>query len=176
LHLPVRNVVADLERQDYFQSGSIVEMLIDPSHPVMSGMETRTPVVVGQSPVFTTEEDFEGRVMARYPDQGSPLISGYLLGEEHIAGCASAVEVFHDRGRVVLLGMRPQWRGQPFGNFRILFNAALFSGEVAAAAPTESAFWEAPNADLEDPESEPGDPDSELCKPGSRPGDGEPGP
>ena len=37
LHLPVRNVTAGLENSEYFMSGSIVEMEVDPSHPVMSG-------------------------------------------------------------------------------------------------------------------------------------------
>ena len=152
LHLPVRNVVAGLDREDYFQSGSIVEMTVDPSHPVMSGMPERAAVVVGQSPVFTTEDGFEGRVMAKYGEDGSPLISGYLLGEEHVAGYAAAVEVFHGDGRVVLLGMRPQWRGQPFGNFRILFNAALFGADVAAAAPDTSEFWTPPEEDEDEGE------------------------
>ncbi|WP_419161087.1 M14 family metallopeptidase [Candidatus Palauibacter sp.] len=154
LHLPVRNVVAGLSRQDYFQSGSIVELLVDPSHPVMAGMPERAAVVVGQSPVFTTEEEFEGRVMARYETEGSPLISGYLLGAEHLAGYAAAVDVAHGEGRVVLLGMRPQWRGQPFGNFRILFNAALYGRELADATPESSDFWTAPE-ETED-EGEPG--------------------
>jgi hypothetical protein len=26
----------------------------------------------------------------------------------------------------VLLGFRPQWRGQPFGTFRVIFNAAVY--------------------------------------------------
>ena len=145
LHLPVRNVVAGLSRGDYFQSGSIVEMIVDPSHPVMAGMPERAAVVVGQSPVFTTEEGFEGRVMAKYAEEGSPLLSGYLLGAEHLAGYAAAVDVAHGEGRVVLLGMRPQWRGQPFGNFRILFNAALYGRELAAAAPESPEFWTAPD-------------------------------
>lgn len=154
LHLPVRNVVSELPRDEYFQSGSIVEMLVDPSHPVMTGMPSRARIVVGRSPVFTTEEGFEGSILAKYARDGSPLISGYLLGDDHLAGYASAVDVKHGEGHVLLLGMRPQWRGQPFGNFRILFNAALYSEEVASAAPDTSGFWSAPSEEEEEPEPE----------------------
>lgn len=116
----------------------------------MSGMPPRAKVVVGRSPVFTTDEGFQGAVLAKYPRDGSPLLSGYLLGEEHLQGYASALEVAHGDGRVVLLGMKPQWRGQPFGNFRILFNAALYGAGVAAAAPPNPDFREAPEEDEED--------------------------
>ena len=150
LHLPVRNVIAELDGAEYFMSGSIVEMEVDPSHPVMSGMPARAKVVVGRSPVFTTEEGFEGAVLARYPEDGSPLLSGYLLGEEHLQGYAAAVDVAHGDGRVVLLGMKPQWRGQPFGNFRIVFNAALYGAQVAAATPPNPDFWEAPEEEEEE--------------------------
>ena len=144
LHLPVRNVIADLDAAEYFMSGSIVEMEVDPSHPVMSGMPARAKVVVERSPVFTTEDGFEGAVLAKYAADGSPLLSGYLLGEEHLQGYAAALDVSHGDGRVILLGMRPQWRGQPFGNFRMVFNAALYGAQVAAAAPFNPDFWEAP--------------------------------
>lgn len=52
--------------------------------------------------------------------------------EEHMQGYAAALEVQHSDGRVLLLGFRPQWRGQPFGTFKILFNALLYTDEVAA--------------------------------------------
>ena len=149
LHLPVRNVVDGLDAAAYFMSGSIVEMEVDPSHPVMSGMPARAKVVVGRSPVFTTEDGFEGAVLAKYPEDGSPLLSGYLLGEEHLQGYAAALDVAHGDGRVVLLGMKPQWRGQPFGNFRIVFNAVMYTAEVAASAPENPDFWEAPEEDEE---------------------------
>jgi hypothetical protein len=60
LHLPVRNVVLGIPRDEYFMSGSIVELETDPSHPVMSGMAARARVVVGHIPVLTTEEGLEG--------------------------------------------------------------------------------------------------------------------
>jgi hypothetical protein len=45
--------------------------------------------------------------------------------------------------------MKPQWRGQPFGNFRVLFNAALYSSVVAGAAPENAEFWAAPEEEEE---------------------------
>ncbi len=67
-------------------------------------------------------------------------------------GYASALEVEHGEGRVILLGLKPQWRGQPFGNFRILFNAALYSAEVAAATPDGADFWTPPDGEEEEDE------------------------
>ncbi len=144
LHLPVRNVVGDLGRDEFSLSGSILQILVDPSHPVMSGVPERARIMIGNSPVFTTEEGFEGKVLAKYPAEGSPLVSGFLLGEEFLSGYAAALEVEHGDGRVVLLGMRPHWRGQPFGTFKILFNAALYSDAVADLTPNNPGFWTAP--------------------------------
>jgi len=146
LHLPVRNAVADLKSTEFFLSGSLVEMITDPSHPIMAGMSARADVFVDQSPVYTVTEGFRGRALAKYESHGSPLVSGYLLGADHLHGFASGLEVQHGKGRVVLLGMRPQWRGQPFGTFRILFNSMLYSAEIAAATPDSSSFWTAPPA------------------------------
>ena len=144
LHLPVENVVAGKKRSDFFMSGSLVTMEVDTTHPVMAGMPERSKVFVYQSPVFSVTDGFEGAVLAKYPAQGSPLVSGYLLGEEHLQGYASALEVRHGDGRVLLLGMKPQWRAQPFGSFRILFNAALYSSAVASQTPDNDAFWSPP--------------------------------
>ncbi len=128
LHLPVENVVGGLPRDEFFVAGSILEVVTDPSHRVMAGMPARAPVFVNASPVFRTLEGFEGKVLAHYADKGSPLLSGYLLGEDRIQGMAAALDVKHGQGHVVMLGFRPQWRGQPFGSFRVLFNAALYAG------------------------------------------------
>ena len=144
LRLPVRNVVAGLGRGEFFTSGTILEVITDAGHPVMSGMPERANIFFARGPVFTVEEGFEGAALAKYQAEGTPLVSGYLLGEEHMNGYAAALDVRHGDGHVVLIGFRPQWRGQPFGTFRVLFNAALFSGNVAAEAPVGTSFWSAP--------------------------------
>ncbi len=127
LKLPVTNVVAGLRPEEFFLRGSIVEVTTDPTHPVMAGMPDKAAVFVDGSPVFETQDGFKGTILARYQDSGSPLLSGYLIGEQHLQGKAAALDVQLDAGHVVLIGFRPEWRGQPFGTFRILFNAALFS-------------------------------------------------
>jgi hypothetical protein len=125
--LPVKNVVAGLRSDDFFMHGTIVEVRPDRAHQIMAGLPEKAAVFADSSPVFEPLEGFKGRVLATYQDAGSPLLSGYLIGEKHLNGKAAALDVEIDRGRVVLLGFRPGWRGQPFGTFKVLFNAALLA-------------------------------------------------
>jgi hypothetical protein len=144
LHLPVRNVVGGLPRREYFTGGSIMQAVIDTTHPVMSGMPARADVFVFNSPVFTTLDGFEGAVLAKYPNDGPILRSGYLTGQKYMQGLAAALDVKHDKGHVVLIAFQPQWRGQSTGTFRVVFNAALFGADVAAQAHGASGFWSPP--------------------------------
>jgi hypothetical protein len=126
--LPVRNVAAGLRSEDFFLHGTIVEVITDPSQQVMAGMTEKAAVFADSSPVFETQDGFKGTVLAKYQDSGSPLLSGYLIGEKYLNGKAAALDVQLDNGHVILLGFRPEWRGQPFGTFKVLFNAALSAG------------------------------------------------
>jgi ribosomal protein S18 acetylase RimI-like enzyme len=123
--LPVRNTVDGLQPEEFFLRGSIVEVETDPTHPIMAGMPETAAVFADGSPVFETLDGFQGKVMAKYRESGSPLLSGYLIGEKFLQGRAAALDVEFGKGHIVLLGFRPQWRGQPFGTFRIIFNAAM---------------------------------------------------
>jgi hypothetical protein len=125
LKLPVRNALAGLRRPEFFAGGSLLQVVADTSHPIMAGMPSNAAVFVQGSPAFETLEGFQGSVLARYAVSGSPLLSGYLLGEKYLHGKAVAVDVTCGSGRVVLIGFRPAWRGQTFGTFRVLFNALL---------------------------------------------------
>ncbi len=144
LHLPVRNVVRGLHRDQFFSDGSILQVRVDTAHPLMAGIPEEGKVFYDASPVFTTEDGFRGAVVAAYAKAGSPLLSGYLLGEKHLQGFGAAVDARLGEGHVVLIGFRPQWRGQPFGTFKVLFNAVLYHGAVARGAEGTQEFWSAP--------------------------------
>lgn len=144
LHLPVKNVVKGLSTKEFFTGGSILEVEVNTAHPVMAGVPDRANVFVYRSPVFTTLEGFEGEALTKYKAQGSPLQSGYLLGEKHLNGLAASLDVKYGEGHVILHGYRPQWRGQPYGTFKMLFNSILYGGELSRSQKASSEFWKAP--------------------------------
>src|SRR5512143_1030955 len=146
LHLPIRNVVAGVARREFFTGGSVMQVITDPTHPIMAGMPERADVFVFNSPVFTTLDGFDGAVLAKFPADVTPLRSGFLSGQQFIQGFAAAVDVKHDRGHAVLFAFQPQWRGQPTGTFRTVFNSAFFGREVADQAKGVAGFWTAPPA------------------------------
>src|SRR5258707_11579727 len=62
-------------------------------------------------------------------------MSGYLTGPERIEGKAAAIDVTYGKGRVILLGFRPQWRGQSHGTYKFFFNALYYNDSMAPESP-----------------------------------------
>ena len=82
------------------------------------------PVVMFQrGPAFVPEAGFQGAVLAKYAKGTNPLESGLLLHPEAIEDKAAAVELQYGKGRIVLYGFKPEFRGQAHGTYRYLFNA-----------------------------------------------------
>ena len=106
-------------------------------------MPEKASIFFDRSPVLTTLDGFKGSVLAQYQKEGSPLQSGYLIGEQVMNGYAAAIDVEHGEGHVILFGFRPQFRARPFGTFKMLFNAAFYAGGVTVAEPLQG-FWTAP--------------------------------
>ena len=119
----MKNVVAGVGRQQFFVGGSLLNVMTMPVNRFMAGMPERAAVFYDSGPVFETTEGFKGAVIAQVSRKEPVLASGFLQGEKLIQGKAAAVDVELGQGHVLLLGFRPQWRGQPFGTFRIIFNA-----------------------------------------------------
>jgi hypothetical protein len=138
LQLPVRNVLQGVPRQTYFTGSSVMRTIVDRTHPVMAGMPDSADVMVNSSPVFTTTDGFTGSIIATYPTNGTLLRSGFLKGDSLMRGQAAALDVALGSGHVVLMAFQPQWRGQPMGTFRTVFNA-LFYARGAARPPQRPA-------------------------------------
>lgn len=124
LWLPVRNVVSNLPPEKFYVPGSFLRVLFQPDHPISYGLSREVTVVFLHSPAFDLEECAIN--VASYPLQ-NPLVAGWILGAEHLQGKSALVEVPLGRGRVTLIGFRPQFRGQARGTYKILFNAILQS-------------------------------------------------
>jgi hypothetical protein len=130
--LPVRDVTADLNRTEFYCPGSILRTILDTTHPVAAGMPREAIAWVEDSPVFELKGDPAARarvrVVARYPDSGTPLLSGWLLGAERIRGKAALVDISLGRGHVYLFGFRPQYRAQSLATYPLFFNAINGAG------------------------------------------------
>ncbi|MDQ3653439.1 MAG: M14 family metallopeptidase [Acidobacteriota bacterium] len=131
LKLPVRDVTAGLKRSEFYVPGSILRTVLDTTHPIAAGMPKESIAWVEDSPAFEVSEQKEAgrvRVIARYPENADPLLSGWLLGGDKLRGKAALVEVTLGKGRVYLFGFRPQYRAQSLATYPLLFNAITRAG------------------------------------------------
>ena len=123
-NLPVRDVTRDLPRKDFYIPGSILRTELDTTNPIAEGMTAKSIAWFEDSPAFEITDNTNVKIVAKYPDNPKDiLLSGYILGAEKIAGKAALVEVKIGRGKIILFGFRPQYRGQSWATFPLLFNA-----------------------------------------------------
>jgi len=146
-NLPLRDVTKGLARKDFYIPGSILRTELDLTSPIAKGMpkesiawfengpafELSEPPAVASGLTSNTEQvqppttvggTDKIRVIASYPsDPKQILLSGWALGAEKIAGKAALVEVSMGKGKIILFGFRPQYRGQSLATFPLLFNA-----------------------------------------------------
>ncbi len=137
--LPVRNGVADVPPEEFFVPGSLIRMDVLTGHRLAYGMQSQVAASFSRSRAFETVRLARAGEGGRepIPEADAPpvdivtqyadtelLMSGWALGEErHLAGRAAMVDVRVGAGNVVLFGFRPQFRGQPRGTYKLLFNA-----------------------------------------------------
>ncbi|MCJ7629943.1 MAG: hypothetical protein MUO50_16320, partial [Longimicrobiales bacterium] len=131
--IPVKDASEGLGSDEFLIPGSIVNLQADVTHPLAWGMSSDTHGFFSSNPFFELGSPFpshEVSVAVRYPNEGLRA-SGWLRGEEYLAGKAAAVEVRFRRegedsaGSLVLLGIRPQHRAQTHATFKLLFNALV---------------------------------------------------
>jgi hypothetical protein len=123
--LPVRNLKNGLTRDQHYAPGTIVRVQVDTASPLGFGTASDTYGFYNNSPFYDVVDGFASQhasVVARYPNT-DVVASGWLKGEELMAGRAAVVQVDLNPGRLVLFGLRPQHRAQTQATFPLLFNA-----------------------------------------------------
>lgn len=131
--IPVKNLVLGKPTDEFYCPGSVLRLSMDTEHPVGWGMPEWYSGYFARSQafdVFSEEEDKEKKLLERYPttvvsrySDTVLLESGWIRGDDIIKGKPAILDVEYGEGKILLLGISVQRRGQPHGTFRILFNA-----------------------------------------------------
>jgi hypothetical protein len=123
-NLPAKDVTKGLSSKDFYIPGSILRTEIDTTNPIAKEMPKESIAWFEDSPAFEVTDTANAKIIARYPsDAKKVLLSGWALGAERIAGKAALVEFTIGKGKIILFGFRPQYRGQSLATFPLLFNA-----------------------------------------------------
>jgi hypothetical protein len=126
--LPFRNTVADVSTQEFFLPGSIIQLEVDPEHPLAWGVEADAVTLFARSQVLERTDGGATPGVTTpvcYADTDY-LISGWTLGgDEYLPGRTAAARAAVGEGEVILFAFRPHFRGQPRNTFKLLFNALV---------------------------------------------------
>lgn len=120
--LPVRNALDGLKSSEFFCPGSVVRITLAADSPITRGLPRAVDAYFVNSRAFEVFDEQGARSVARYAPK-DVLRSGWLLGEKYLAGKTAIADVSLGKGRVVLFGFRPHFRGWTAGTFPLLFQA-----------------------------------------------------
>ena len=147
-NVPVVNTLARTSAQDFGCPGSLLHAEVRPGLGWTAGLPEKMALFVDKPIAFQTAppgRELDRWVLATYPDHPDDVLaSGWLKGADKLTRKAAAVAVSAGRGRIVLLGFRPQHRAQTNATFPFVFNALLGAGEksgvpVASKKPQAGA-------------------------------------
>ena len=124
LGVQAKNVVKGVANKDFYAPGALLNASLDTGSPLTYGVPADVTIWSEGSPAWEAPEGGSVRVAGRYP-KSNILASGWLLGAKYLENRAVLLDVPMGKGRVVLFGMRPQYRAQSYQNFKLLFNALV---------------------------------------------------
>ncbi len=122
--LPVKNALAGVRNTEFYAPGSLFKVTLDKSNPIASHHTASTAAIwFEDSPAFEITDPSRATAVATYETSGNALVSGWLLGAERLQGKAALVEATVGKGKVVLYGFRPQYRGQSTSTLPLIWDA-----------------------------------------------------
>lgn len=118
--LGISNPVEGLANTDFYVPGSILRVELA-SDPLSAGYEGESSVWYWRSSRAFSVNDDRVDVIGRYA--GDPVVAGWVLGPEKLAGQAALLRARVGRGEVILFGFQPNYRGQSIVTWPLFFNA-----------------------------------------------------
>ena len=91
LGIQARNVVEGVNSRDFYSPGSLLNVVLEDG-PLTYGLPEEITIWSQESPAWEADRPRRARAVARYP-RSEILASGWLLGENRIAGRAAILEV-----------------------------------------------------------------------------------
>jgi hypothetical protein len=122
----------------FYCPGSLLQNEFNTAHPVAFGMPESWPVFFEGDQAYRLKPGFtiQSEAVSRYPVRGPILQSGWLLGEEFLRDQANVVAFRVGKGYVVTMGSQIDFRTQPRGTLKLLFNA-IFHGPSTRVAGSQ---------------------------------------
>ena len=119
--LDVGNPVAGLSSTDFYVPGSILRVDLA-NDPLSSGYDGSTAAWYWRSSRGFTVNDDRVDVVGTY-GQENPVIAGWILGPEKLAGQPALLRARVGQGEVIIFGFQPNYRGQSIVTWPLFFNA-----------------------------------------------------
>jgi hypothetical protein len=144
--VPVKNYLTEkgpdgkdrpLPREKFYIPGSLLKASVDNTNPLAYGMPAQVDVFFDSSPVFRLEPDSELKhtAVVAWFSGTEVLDSGWAWGQQYLDGGTAVAEASVGQGKVVLLGPEVNFRDQPHGTYKLLFNGLYYGSAKAAALP-----------------------------------------
>jgi hypothetical protein len=144
--IPVKNHLSEkgpdgrdrpLPRETFYIPGSLLRVKVDNTNPLAYGMPAEADVFFDSSPVFRLEPAAQMRHTSAVAwfSGPEPLTSGWAWGQQYLEGGTAIVDAQVGEGRLVLLGPEVNFRDQPNGTFKFLFNSLYYGSAKPAVLP-----------------------------------------
>ncbi len=126
LGLPVSDLNQNLPRNEFYIPGALLHMDLDPANYICYGLPRRINVFYDSRGVIMKLLPYVQEVATPgiFPEHNL-LSSGWMLGDKWLHNRIGLADIPVGEGNVILIGFRPQHRGQTYGTFGLLFNSLI---------------------------------------------------
>jgi hypothetical protein len=136
-NLPIANALVErqpdgserpLSRDKFYIPGSLLQVSVNSHNPLAYGLPDKLTVYYDNSPAFRLKPDaaLKGVNAVAWFDSDKPLRSGWAWGQKYLQDSAAVIEASVGKGKLFLYGPEINFRAQPHGTFKFLFNGIYY--------------------------------------------------